>query len=271
METTEYWRKPIDEWLAWGRISNRSLNTLSLRRKQLQHLAASFPGTSPWQVTPGELVEWLGRRSWKPETRSSYRAAFRSFWGWAVLAKHTTEDPTVILPRVKIPPAAPRPAPEVVVKQARTTADKRLSLMVMLASEAGLRCIEISRAHSDHIIEDLTGWSLEVVGKGDVPRTVPLTPRLALELRALPPGWFFPGRTDGHLSAEYVSGLLSAHLGDRWTAHTLRHRFASKAYEAQRDLRAVQELLGHADPKTTARYAATPDGAKRAAVMAAAS
>ncbi|HET6299160.1 MAG TPA: site-specific integrase, partial [Kribbella sp.] len=54
-------------------------------------------------------------------------------------------------------------------------------------------------------------------------------------------------------------------LGD-WTGHSLRHRFASAAYAVDRDLRAVQELLGHSKPETTARYVATPDGALRAAV-----
>ena len=45
-----------------------------------------------------------------------------------------------------------------------------------------------------------------------------------------------------------------------------RHRFATQAYRTGRDLRAVQELLGHAKPETTARYAAVPDGSLAAAV-----
>ena len=48
--------------------------------------------------------------------------------------------------------------------------------------------------------------------------------------------------------------------------HTLRHRFATTAYGVERDLRAVQELLGHSKPETTARYVAVPEGALRTAV-----
>jgi site-specific recombinase XerD len=62
---------------------------------------------------------------------------------------------------------------------------------------------------------------------------------------------------------------MSATLPDGITAHQLRHRFATAAYAHQRDLRAVQELLGHASPATTARYTAVPDRAKFDAVMAA--
>jgi integrase/recombinase XerC len=267
----DLWRAQIDAWLAWQKAAGRPASTLRIRRIQLARIARAYPDTSPWEIAPDDLVTWIAGQNWKPETRSSYRSAFRSFWGWAVTTKRTTEDPSTVLPPVKIPQAHPRPAPEDVVERGRKLADKRIALMVRLGAECGLRCIEISRGHSDDLFEDLTGWSLEVLGKGDVRRMVPLSPRLALELRALPPGWFFPGKTNGHLSADYVSTLLSQSLGGRWTAHTLRHRFATKAYQAERDLRAVQELLGHAYPSTTARYAAVPNGAKRTAVMAAAS
>jgi site-specific recombinase XerD len=63
-----------------------------------------------------------------------------------------------------------------------------------------------------------------------------------------------------------VSVVLSKLLPGKATAHTLRHRFASEAYASCLDLRAVQELLGHADPKTTARYTAVPAGQLIAAV-----
>jgi len=47
----------------------------------------------------------------------------------------------------------------------------------------------------------------------------------------------------------------------------LRHRFATAAYGGTRDLRAVQELLGHTNPTTTARYTQASDAALRDAVL----
>jgi site-specific recombinase XerD len=66
----------------------------------------------------------------------------------------------------------------------------------------------------------------------------------------------------------WVSNVIGSLLADGWTAHTLRHRFASLCYAHERDLRAVQELLGHASITTTQIYTAVPDGAMRDAVLA---
>lgn len=56
---------------------------------------------------------------------------------------------------------------------------------------------------------------------------------------------------------------------DGWTAHTFRHRLATRAYAGTRDLLAVSELLGHSRPETTQRYVLLPDDALVAAVEAA--
>lgn len=269
--TTELWRPSIDAWMAWQKVSGKPRSTLSVRHVQIRRLAHAFPDVSPWDLSVDDLAGWMATNNWKPETLASYRTAFRTFWQWGVVTGRTARDVAVLLPAIRIPATRPRPAPEDVVNRARSTADSRVSLMVQLAAEAGLRCSEIAALHSRDLVEDCTGWSLRIVGKGGVIRMIPLTPRLALELQSRPAGRFFPGRGREHISAPYVSQLLSEHLDGHWTGHTLRHRFATVAYSAERDLRAVQELLGHADPQTTARYAAVPDGAKRAAVLAASS
>jgi integrase/recombinase XerD len=48
----------------------------------------------------------------------------------------------------------------------------------------------------------------------------------------------------------------------RVSNHALRHTSATLAYRYTRDLRAVQDMLGHQDPKTTARYARVVDRAQ---------
>jgi site-specific recombinase XerC len=59
-------------------------------------------------------------------------------------------------------------------------------------------------------------------------------------------------------------------MPEGYTMHTLRHRFGTRAYRGSRNLRAVQELLGHASIATTERYTAIDDDEIRAAAMAAA-
>ncbi len=178
--------------------------------------------------------------------------------------------------------ALPRPAPDDAVRAALAAADDRVRLALYLAVFAGLRRAEIAAVHT----RDIEDQALHVHGKGGHERLVPLHPELRAALRAelrrrregvpgtgwgrgpvKPGGWLFPSDVaDEHLTAHHLGKLIAAALPDGWTTHTLRHRFATKAYRTGRDLRAVQELLGHAKPETTAIYAAVPDGALEAAV-----
>lgn len=80
--------------------------------------------------------------------------------------------------------------------------------------------------------------------------------------------WIFPGRAGGAITPGAVGKVLSRRLGD-YSGHTLRHRFATRAHEATKDMRAVQELLGHSSLVTTQRYVAVSSAVLRAAVDAA--
>jgi len=117
-----------------------------------------------------------------------------------------------------------------------------------------------------------------VHGKGSRQRVVPITAELAAAIAAgggghTPGrgdgGWLFPSQRGGHISPYYVGILATRALPDDWTLHTARHLFASKAYRGTRNLRAVQELLGHSSLSITERYCAVDDDEMRAAMMAA--
>lgn len=257
------WDQPIADYLAWQRAAGRSKEVLRTRFRYLTGLARAAR-VGPWQVTTGQMIDFLARDGWAPETRKSARGAIRSFYLWALETDRILIDPSRKLPAVRVPAGKPRPAPERIVLAALLTAEPRERLMVLLGAFQGLRCAEISRVHGD----DFDGESLRVKGKGGKVRILPVHPVVATYLIGQS-GWLFPGKDDGHLSAIWVGALLRKLLGSGWSAHTLRHRFASQAYAAERDLRAVQELLGHSKPETTARYTAIPDGALRAAVMGA--
>lgn len=106
--------------------------------------------------------------------------------------------------------------------------------------------------------------------------TGPHVPEPAFQMRVREPGhtgphgYLFRGADDGHLSPRWFGKLMASALPDHWTAHTLRHRFATRAYRGSRNLRAVQALLGHSSVATTERYTAVDVDEIRAAAMSAA-
>ena len=277
------WDEALAGWVLHLRVAGVSKLTIRQRRWQLSTLAATYPDRGPFELTAADLLGWLaGRDDWSPETIKSMRSCVRAFFGWAVDGGHITVDPSARLPRVRVPRAVPRPAKDATVDRALAGANDRDKLLILLGSLAGLRAAEIAGLPWDAI----DGGVMRVKGKGGHTRVIPLHPDLAVALageqgrreqgrvgsgfryaRDTLNTYVFPGKRGG-MSPQWVSQILSDLLGDA-TAHMLRHRFASKAYDGSHDLRAVQELLGHTSPMTTAVYTATSDAALTAAVLAA--
>jgi integrase len=109
---------------------------------------------------------------------------------------------------------------------------------------------------------------LVVHGKGGKERIVPISDHLAYIIRGLD-GWLFPNGAGGHLTADRVGRPIARALPGDWTAHTLRHRYATRAFRDSRNLRAVQTLLGHSSLITTECYIAIEDDEVRAAAACA--
>lgn len=133
--------------------------------------------------------------------------------------------------------------------------------------------------HTRDLLDDGVGYSLIVHGKGNKQRIVPITDDLAAEVARGPGGhtagrgrvgYLFPGQINGHLSADRIGVLIGELMPEGWSMHKLRHRFATRAYTGTKDIRAVQEALGHASVATTQRYTAVTNDEVRRAVIAAA-
>lgn len=272
--TPATWAALIEDYLVTLAAAGQPPTTIKLRRIQLGRMGRELGGR-PADVTAPALVAWFGGHcEWKLETRRSNRAAAVGFFRWAYRAGRVPTYLADELPRVRQPKPSPRPAPDQAWRAALQAADPRVTLMLRLAGEAGLRRGEVARVHHRDLVENAGGWSLLVHGKGDKKRLVPISDSLADGMRqahALCPagGWLFPNGVGGHLTAGMVGELVSRALPDRWTMHTLRHRFATRAYRGTRNLRAVQTLLGHSSIATTERYTAVDDDEIRAAAMAA--
>lgn len=255
------WSRALEDFSAAQRVAGKAPATITLRRDQLSLLARHVQ-VGPWEVTTEDLVDWLASREWSQERRRSVRTTLRVFYGWAHRSDWLSHNISEGLPPITAMRPNPRPTPDMVYRRAKLAADQRARLMLRLACEVGMRRAEVAQVHSRDLERDLGGWSLVVHGKGRRVRVVPLPASLALELQRRPDGWAFPGR-HGHLTPERVGRIIRDLLGDGYTMHGLRHRFATLAYQTDRDVFTLQAVLGHASPETTRRYVQVPSDAMR--------
>lgn len=259
------WVDAIERYEAALRVGDYPAGTIYLRNYHLRRFAkhAQVPVE---QVAKAHVLAFLDAPLWAASYKRSYRVTLRAFFRWARDEGLIRANPMKGIKSVAAPIGQPRPAPEAAVREGQAASDPRVRMMVRLGAFAGLRCCEICRVHSDDVFQTNGKYYLRVLGKGRKIRIIPVPVSLAQEISAAD-GWLFPGQIDGHLSAAYVSKLVSRALPEGWTAHTLRHRFASRAYVGTgKDIRAVQELLGHASVATTQIYTAVEDDALRAGV-----
>lgn len=218
-------------------------------------------------------------------TMALWLSCWRGFFRWAAAQGLVASNPAQGLR----PPKAPRPLPKTLAVDAAVQLaafrpaqppdpwqEARDAAMAELLYSSGLRVSELVGLDAQ-ASGQARGWVdapaalVQVLGKGGKRRSVPVgPPALAalqhwLALRAQPFGaqWqeaaLFVGVRGGRLSAAQVWQRLRLRSGQAGLAqpvhpHMLRHSFASHLLQSSGDLRAVQELLGHSNIRTTQVY-----------------
>ena len=270
MPVPQSWDTALHTFEVALRAAGRRETTIGTRLRHIRQMARALPRTAPAEVSADQLLEWAAARDWAPETRHSYYVSIRAFYA----ALRLGPSPADVLPTISRPVPPPRPTPERVYRDALAAADERTRAILVLAGAAGLRRGEIVRVNIADLSDDGADSFLLVRAKGGHDRLIPVTAEIAGLIRtrcAADPdsGWAFPSRDGGHIRPRWASKLAARVLPPGWSLHSLRHRFATTAYSADRDLLAVQRLLGHSSVATTQRYTAPPDDAMRRALDAA--
>lgn len=221
--------------------------------------------------THDDVQRFLDARRIGSRTRYHWISTLHVFYRWAIDHGHTASDPTVKVTRPRLRRSLPRPVSDGDLEVALSMAGPMMRAWVSLWALAGLRCAEVARLRSEDIVSDRT--ALRVVGKGDKERIVPLHPDVlaALEYHGLPRrGYVFVRPQGGPFTPPLVSRTGCAYLRDIGvdaTPHQFRHWFGTRTYESCKDIRVVQELMGHSSPVVTAVYAAFSEEASRSAVL----
>ena len=269
----------IGRYLAHLRTERRlSPHTESAYRRDLDALAAFCEAEkiAGWKQVDNFHVRTFAAREHKgglgPRSIQRRLSALRGFFNYLIREQVIESNPAA---DIRAPKAAKRLPKTLDVDQvgsllARKPTDalsRRDLAMLELLYSSGLRLSEL--AGLDVTDLDLADRTVRVLGKGAKTRVLPVGSKAILALRA----WLTERRTlvkDG-AGALFV-GQGGRRLGPRaiqrrvgrWAMtsglnvpvnpHLLRHSFATHLLESSRDLRGVQELLGHADISTTQVY-----------------
>jgi integrase/recombinase XerC len=245
---------------ALGRSSLRSIESSLRSADRAPELRLGLES-----ATQREIITFLGRATstgapwFSQETKGAYKSRINGFFEWAVRVRELTFNPLIGVPHPKIPTGLPNPIPECDVVAYVRAATGWLKIAIVLAGWAGLRCCEIAPlCREDVTAETITVWR----GKGGKGRIVPTHPRIWRTVAALPGGNLLAatgGRAD---DADWLSrtsryqlhrmGLTDGGL------HRLRHRCATQLLAEGADIREVQEVLGHADLRSTQIYTYVP-------------
>ena len=233
---------------------------------------STLASLDPAQVR--RFVAVLHSRGLGPRSLALMLSAWRGFYHWLVRHRGFSANPVL---GVRAPKAA-RPLPkalsveaaqQLLDEQPRTAALVRDAAMFELLYSSGLRLGELIALNVDDGRLDLAQAEVTVTGKGSKTRTVPIgaKAREALkawidrraELAAPRERALFVGGRGRRIAPSVVNTRLRAWarrrgLGQRVHPHMLRHSFATHVLQSSQDLRAVQELLGHASISTTQVY-----------------
>jgi len=281
-------RDTLQTWLEGQKaLQGASENTLDAYRRDVadflafitQHKGAPQGLAALQGVTVSDMRAWMAWvRSQGISSRSLARklSAVKTFFRW--LGERHEFDPTAVLSTrsPKFHRKLPRPLDEDAARAMIDTVEfqsgsdwiaARDAAVVTLLYGCGLRISEVlSRTGRDLPLGD----SLRIVGKGGKERIVPVIDAarqavdryLALCPFTIDPDTpLFRGARGGRLSPRQIQKVMEASrnqlgLPASATPHAMRHSFATHLLNAGGDLRAIQELLGHASLSTTQAYTA---------------
>ncbi len=281
-------RDAIQHWLdGLGALSGRSENTLTAYRSDVTDFLSFMTlhhsqrqGLSALaRITVSDMRAWMAdQRGSGVGARSLARklSAVKSFYRW--LSEREGFEPTAVLSTraPKFTKKLPRPLAEDAARamietvELQSTSDwvgARDVAVVTLLYGCGLRISEaLSLTGADAPLPE----TLRILGKGGKERIVPVLPaaREAVDhyLQLCPhlqsaTAPLFRGVRGGALNPRAIQGVMAQArmqlgLPSTATPHAMRHSFATHLLSAGGDLRAIQELLGHASLSTTQTYTA---------------
>jgi len=256
-----------------------SPHTLRSYRSDLDQLRTFLCGAKRRDVAVGrvsidELRAYASTklRTSRRSTVSRKVSAIRGFFSFLLARGAFRRDPSaeLVAPKAekRLPVFLPIDVTERLLNgmpQGEAWADRDRAILETLYS-SGLRVSELALLDWEHV--DLENECVRVFGKGRKERIVPIGEVALDSLRAYRQGLaalgleraaVFVNRRGGRLTTRSVARFVERYVRRSGTPvpaspHALRHSFATHLLNQGADLRAIQEMLGHASLSTTQRY-----------------
>jgi integrase/recombinase XerC len=271
-----------------------SPNTLKAYERDLAEFVAflgGYYGTGEWswegvdRLAMRGFLAHLSRRGVGKRTMSRTLSGVRGFYRWMHRNEMVESNPAraVGAPKLEkyLPGYLDRPQIDLLFQMAELRAmegaftDVRNLAILELFYSTGMRLSELQGLSRGDV--DLVSQQVKVRGKGRKERIVPVGDHAMLALRNYESkrdellrhagpraerSAYFLARTGKRIGTRMVQKVVSAFLAEidedaGLSVHSLRHTFATHLLDNGADLRAVQELLGHASISTTQIYTHT--------------
>lgn len=264
------------------RNERKAPNTVRAYRTHLTRYATwcAEQNLDPREVEPRDLANWQAslHGQYVPAAIVVYSSTVRRAYRWChsrSSGRLLAENPADELYVGSVPLGKPRPIDDDDLDMALLTArpDHVLYTWMLIEAGTGARSCQVASLTTHRVHYQPDGRALlHTRGKGQ-DRDLLAGQDIAAELRRYTasrgsgPLWFNgAGRP---VNAANVCSRINRHLAGQGLsdrAHSLRHWFGKHAYELTHDMRLVQDLLGHSDPKYTALY--VPPSATGSAAVA---
>ena len=245
--------------------------------KLIGFLQASHELKSPADVTLKELqrfINWIASLGMTAASQSRIISGIKSFYKYCLLENICTTDPTTLLEAPKLKRALPdvlsfEEIENIIHQIDRSTPEgERNKAILETMYSCGLRVSEVVKISQLY----LDVGFIRVLGKGDKERLVPIGSaalkqinfyknqvRVHIQVQKGNEDILFLNKRGAKLSRVmifYIIKEMAMKAGIKKTVspHTFRHSFATHLVEGGADLRAVQEMLGHASITTTEIY-----------------
>ncbi len=277
----EPYKKGYKAWLQLEKsLSDNSVEAyLRDIEKLTQFLQDQPPLKSPDKIDLKDLqhfIKWIAELGMTASSQARIISGIRSFYKYCLTENITTKDPTLLLEAPKLKRSLPDVLTYQEIEQIIAQIDLskpeggRNKAILETLYGCGLRVSELVNLKISQIYSEV-GF-IRVIGKGDKERLVPIGStaikyidiyKKQIRVHVAPrPGQediLFLNNRGSQLSRVMIFLMLKilvkkAGIKKNISPHSLRHSFATHLVEGGADLRAVQEMLGHASITTTEIY-----------------